>query len=195
MSASANRGGNPAMEWSALAFATALTAIGIMGVPRPLQDAFADVCHLAVVAGCVTIVLLFVTRLLGPKGIAIEVGWAALFLAAMPLVYVVSLLSAVVGSVRGLGVEIVGVPIYATLALLGLRRWPWLLPVGVAAHGLAWDSWHYLLPSESVPPWYAAACFLADVGLAVYFAARVPTWRTQGEFSWSRSRLARSGVR
>ena len=33
-------------------------------------------------------------------------------------------------------IEFVGVPVYAILAVVGLRRAPWLLAVGIAAHGV-----------------------------------------------------------
>ena len=78
---------------------------------------------------------------------------------------------------RVLWVEIAGVPVYATLAVLGLRRSPWFLAAGIAGHGLAWDSWHYYANTGYIPSWYAIGCFLVDLGLGLYIAARIPAWQ------------------
>jgi hypothetical protein len=74
-----------------------------------------------------------------------------------------------------LWIELLGLVVYVALAVLGLKVSPWFLVVGIAAHGLAWDSWHY--HSAYIPNWYAIACLLADIGLSVYIAARIPAWR------------------
>jgi hypothetical protein len=165
-------------ERAALALATALFAFGLCGVPS-WRGALLDVCHLAAIAGGVTLVLLFVTRRLGARGIAVERAWSALFLVGMPVVYIVGWLGAGGSGASGawLLVELLGFAIYSTLALLGLRRSPWFLVAGIAAHGVAWDAWHYALESAYIPAWYLTGCLLADVGLSVYLATRVPAWR------------------
>jgi hypothetical protein len=88
------------------------------------------------------------------------------FLASMPLVYVRGAL--LVG--QGLGIELVGLAIFAAVAWLGLQR-PMLLAVGIALHGVGWDSWHTRYDS-GIPAWYAWACLIVDVGVALYAATR-----------------------
>lgn len=92
--------------------------------------------------------------------------WRALcvLLAVMPLTYIES------GVVRGAGswlaVEAIGLVIFAGWAWLGYRREPWILALGIATHGLAWDSWHH--DSHYMPSWYASACLYVDLGAAAY---------------------------
>jgi hypothetical protein len=97
----------------------------------------------------------------------------------MPLIYVASwLVSRGGGAHQGwLWVELLGVPLYGALAVVGLKRSPWFLVVGIAAHGVAWDSWHYYANTGYIPSWYAIGCFLVDVGLGIYIAARILAWR------------------
>ena len=71
-------------EQVTLAVATLLTGVGFASIPS-WQGALLDVCHHAAVAGLVTIALFFVTRRMGPRGIALERTWSALFLAGMPV--------------------------------------------------------------------------------------------------------------
>jgi hypothetical protein len=172
----------PFRELAALALAAALFAVGLWGVPS-WRGAVFEVCHLAAIAGVATLVLLSVTRQLGARGVSIERGWSALFLIGMPVVYIVGWLTAANGrpSPTWLWVELLGLPIYVTLAWLGLRRSPWFLVAGIAAHGLGWDAWHYALHGAYIPTWYVTGCLLADVGLSLYLATRVPTWtRSRG---------------
>jgi hypothetical protein len=165
-------------EKIALGFAAILTAISLYLVPS-WQGALTDPCRLAGIFSAATIALLVVTRHLGRRGILIERRVLALFLAGMPLIYVASWLAT-----RGAGgpggwlwVEIAGVPLYTALAILGLTRSPWFLAAGIAAHGVAWDSWHYFTHTGYIPSWYAIGCFLVDVGLGLYIATRIPAWQ------------------
>lgn len=165
-------------EKLALGVAAALTAVTLYLVPS-WQAAFTDPCHIAGILSAGTIVLLLVTRHLGRRGIVIERRFLALFLAGMPLIYVASWLAT-----RGAGtssgwlwVEIAGVPLYSALAALGLTRSPWFLALGIVAHGVAWDSWHYFANTGYIPHWYAIGCFLVDVGLGLYIATRIPVWQ------------------
>jgi hypothetical protein len=165
-------------EKLALGIAAALTAVTLYLVPS-WQGALADPCHLAGIFAGGTIVLLIVTRHLGRPGIVMERRFLALFLAGMPLVYVASwLVTRGAGAGSGwLWIEIAGVPLYSALAVLGLTRSPWLLAAGIAAHGIAWDSWHYFANTGYIPRWYAIGCFLVDLGLGLYIAARIPGWQ------------------
>ena len=164
-------------EWTALVFATLMTALSLWGVPS-WRGALTEVCHVAGILAAVTVVMLHVTRWLGPRGFVIERILSALFLAGMPLVYILSWLArgGAGASSTWLWVEILGFPLYAGLALFGLRRWPSLLAVGIVGHGFLWDSWHYLVHSAYIPDWYSVGCLIADIGIGVYVAVRAPAW-------------------
>ena len=160
----------------ALVVAAAATAAALHEVPS-WETPFTDVRVLAFLIAAGTIVLLSLTRLRGAAGVAVERAWIALFLAGMPVVYVVSWLADRHRSGGGwLAVELAGLLLYGGLAVAGWRSSPWLLPVGVAAHGIAWDAWH-LVGASYVPPWYARGCLLVDVGLALYLATRLGAWQ------------------
>lgn len=67
--------------------------------------------------------------------------------------------------------ELVGVAIYGTMALLGLRGSPWWLAAGWAAHPI-WDIvLHYFGPGSSfAPESYAITCLSFDLLVAAYIA-------------------------
>ena len=164
-------------ERIALAIATLLTAIGLYQAPS-WQAILTDVCLQAGVVSAATIVLLYVTRLLGARGIAIERIVLALFLAAMPLVYILRWLTKRDGAgSEWLWLELLGFAVYAALAVMGLKVSAWYLAAGIGAHGIAWDAWHYFTAETYMPHWYAIACMLVDLGLGMYVAARIPAWR------------------
>jgi hypothetical protein len=96
----------------------------------------------------------------------------------MPLVYAVGYLfeSTALTATFWRRVEGLGIPLFATLAVLGLKRSPWLLAIGIIAHGLAWDSWHYR-NSTYIPDWYAISCMAVDLTLGAYVATRVPMYQ------------------
>jgi len=119
---------------------------------------------------------ILVLRALGRRGTRFERALFALFLAAMPTIYVGSCLRE--GSGPWLWVEIGGLVLYAGLAILGLLRTPWFLAAGIAGHGLFWDSWHYALTSY-IPRWYVVGCLVVDLGFAAYAAAQVRHWRSR----------------
>ena len=95
----------------------------------------------------------------------------------MPIVYVMRYLSASSGREANIWfwVEVLGVPLFATLAMLGWKRSPWFLVIGILAHGLGWDSWHYR-NSTYIPDWYAVLCVAVDLGFAAYAAVRAPAY-------------------
>lgn len=164
-------------ERIALAIATLLTAAGIALAPS-WRAILIDPCLQAAAIAGATIVLLYVTRLLGARGVAIERIVLALFLAGMPLVYILRWVQYRDGAGRGwLWLELLGFVVFAVFAVLGLKISPWYLAAGIAAHGIAWDIWHYFIGETYMPHWYAIACLLVDVGLGVYVAARIPAWR------------------
>lgn len=138
-----------------------------------------DPCLLAAVATAVVVVLLWATRWQGLRGVSFERNLLATFLVGMPLVYVTRYLLASTrrAANRWLWIEVLGVIIFAALAVLGLKRSPWFLAIGIVAHGLAWDSWHYR-NSTYIPDWYAIACLAVDLALGAYVVARVPAYRS-----------------
>src|SRR5690242_14232612 len=102
-------------ERIAIAFATLLTAIALYMAPS-WQAVLTDVCLQAAVTAGATIVLLFVTRSMGTRGIAIERIALAIFLAAMPLVYILRWLTRRDGAgTEWLWLELLGFAIYAAL--------------------------------------------------------------------------------
>jgi hypothetical protein len=165
----------------AFAFAAATTAVSLYAVPS--WHGFAtDPCLWASAASATTILLLLVTRHLGDHARLFEIRWLTLFLAGMPLIYLARwiLKAAPTGQSSWLFVELIGVLLYVTLAILGLKR-HWLIAAGIAAHGIVWDSWHYFPGSSYIPSWYAVACLVVDIGLGTYAATRIPAWRRAEE--------------
>src|SRR5690349_13106270 len=93
----------------------------------------------------------------------------ALFLAGMQVIYVWAAILRAGGG--ALGIEAIGLLAFAGLALAGYARWPWLLGVGILAHGLAWDSWHHG-HSSYIPDWYSLGCLVTDLGVGVFALLR-----------------------
>jgi hypothetical protein len=110
--------------------------------------------------------------------VILERNLLAGFLVAMPLVYVARYLFASTGGAANywLWVEVLGTTIFVALAVLGVRRSPWFLAIGMVLHGLAWDIWHYR-NSTYIPDWYAIACLAVDLAFGAYVAARVPAYQ------------------
>ena len=132
---------------------------------------------LATVVGALTVACLWLTRWLGSRAIRFERTMLAGFLVAMPLVYVRGWFAARDHAASSwIWAELLGLALFAAFAALGLKNSPWFLAIGIAGHGVAWDSWHYK-NSAYVPNWYALACLLVDLTLAAYVAARVPAYR------------------
>jgi len=156
-------------------FSVVGTWIALFRVPWQLS---ADPCLVAAAATGVITNSLWLTRWLGSRGVIFEQYLLAAFLVYMALVYVMRYLFVSTARAENpwLWVEILSVLIFATLAVLGVKRSPWFLVIGIAAHGLAWDSWHYR-NSTYMPDWYVIACLAVDVGLAAYVAARFPVYQ------------------
>jgi hypothetical protein len=77
----------------------------------------------------------------------------------MALVYVMGYLFVSSGCAANswLWIEILSVPIFASLAVLGVKRSPWFLAVGIRCPRIRLDSWHYR-NSAYMPDWYVIAC-------------------------------------
>jgi len=105
-------------------------------------------------------------------GIQAESWLLAAFLCGMPVVYVGQYLVAANARPGGwLALELAGIAIFATLAVLGVKISPWFLVIGIAAHGLGWDSWHYR-NSPYIADWYSTGCLLVDITIGAYAALR-----------------------
>jgi len=164
------------LELPALA-AAVLVTLGTMFAVPSWVGSMTEICRVAAMTAIVVMAIMVACRFLGERGVLIERITAALFLAGMPLVYVIRWLEvsrADAGTLALVG-ELVGVVIFGGLAFVGFRRAPWALVSGIAAHGIAWDAWH--TGSRFMFDWYAIGCLACDVGLASYLALRVPVWR------------------
>lgn len=122
---------------------------------------------------------IFIARLFGTRGAKAERIIFALFLIGMPQVYLGGWLRAGTWIGPWLLLELLGAAIYTTFGVMGLLRSPYFLVLGIAAHGLLWDSWHYH-HVKYIPDWYAIGCLIVDVGFALYAWSRVPMWRAHG---------------
>jgi len=136
-----------------------------------------DPCLLAAAASGVIVTCLWLTRWRGSRGVIFERNLLAGFLVGMPLVYVARYVFASTGHAASwLWVEVLGTIIFVALAVLGVKRSPWFLAIGMVLHGLAWDTWHYR-NSTYIPNWYAIACLAVDLVFGAYVAARVPAYQ------------------
>jgi len=162
------------IQTSLLIIATLVgTWIGLFRVPWQVSG---DPCLIAVVFTVIITILLWITRWQGLRAANFERYLLAGFLAYMALVYVMRYLFVSAGTGQWLWVEVLSVPIFAALAVLGIKRSPWFLAIGIALHGLAWDSWHYR-NSTYMPDWYTFACLAVDLSLAAYVASRIPVYQ------------------
>lgn len=166
---------NVALERVALGLATVLTVAALHVVP--VWTDFLDPSILAAIAGAVTLILIYLARWRGDAGAAFERGVLALFLAGMPVIYLARWFAFRPENSPPvwLAIELAGLGIFSMLAVLGLKRSPWFLAVGIAGHGIVWDISHWT--SAYMPSWYPLMCLLVDIGLGLYTAVRIPGWR------------------
>ena len=138
----------------------------------------ADPCLVAAAATGVIVTWLWLSRWRGSRGVIFERNLLAGFLVGMPLVYVARYLFASTGRATNFWfwVEILGTIIFAAVAVLGVKRSPWFLAIGMVLHGLAWDIWHYR-NSTYIPDWYVISCLAVDLAFGAYVAARVPAYQ------------------
>jgi len=136
-----------------------------------------DPCLVAAAATAVVVACLWLTRWGGLRAVSLERSLLAGFLVAMPLVYVARYLFASSGrAANWLWIEVLGTTIFVALAVLGMKRSPWFLAIGMVAHGLGWDMWHYR-SSTYIPDWYVMACLAVDLTFGAHVAARVPAYQ------------------
>jgi len=143
----------------------------------PAWQAAGDPFLLGAIAGAVTVACLWLTRWLGSRAVKFERAWLAAFLVGMPLVYVMGWFAARQRAASSwIWVELLGLALFAAFAALGFKNSAWFLAIGIAGHGLGWDSWH-VENSAYVPHWYAVGCLLVDLALGAYLVARIPAYR------------------
>ena len=150
------------------------TWLGLYRVPWRVS---ADPCLLAAAATVIVVACLWLTRWRGLRGVVFERYLLAGFLVGMPLVYLARYLFASTGRAADywFWVEVLGTAIFVALAVLGVKRSPWFLAIGMVLHGVAWDAWHYR-SSTYIPDWYAISCLAVDLAFGAYVAARVPAY-------------------
>ncbi len=79
----------------------------------------------------------------------------------------------VVFALRALGVR--GSRLEQVVIATFLAGMPPFYIANLVLHGVLWDSWHYGT-APFVPPWYAAICMVADLGMGLYAATQVQAW-------------------
>ena len=146
-------------------------------IPDWSPSHLAEPPFLAGISGIAVTLAILMLRFTGRRGSRLERGVLAVFLGGMPLIYVASWLLA--PQPGWLAIELLAVPVFGTLAVLGVRRSPWFLAAGIAAHGLAWDLWHHGR-TTFIPDWYVVGCCGVDLALAAYVALEVPRFLRNG---------------
>jgi hypothetical protein len=111
--------------------------------------------------------LIWLARLMRPEN---ELRLYALSLVVAALMYVG--FTARGATLRWMALEVTGLVVFTSLALLGLKVSASLLALGWALHA-AWDvALHKLLDAGFVPGWYPLVCVGFDLLLAGYLALR-----------------------
>jgi hypothetical protein len=75
------------------------------------------------------------------------------------------------GYVGWIFTEVVGVPIYAVFAWLGLKRSGWFLAIGWALHPV-WDAGLHGYGTPFVPHWYIGGCVGFDLIVSGYIGVQ-----------------------
>jgi hypothetical protein len=141
------------------------TAAAFMIMPIEAWSSLAEPTARAALLMLVTVVSIVLLRIGGASG-ALERGLLCVLLASMPAIYVESGVWHEAGP--WLLLELAGLVTFASWAWFAYRRDPLVLALGIAAHGLLWDSWHH--DCHYIASWYASACLVVDLGAAVYVA-------------------------
>jgi hypothetical protein len=150
-----------------LAFVILFAAIASLFLTLAPESPFTNLespPYAATVGAVVTGVLLTVIRFLPRRKLQLEKFVLAAFLAAMPVIYLLSALEA--GDSNGVLLELLGLVIYGGLAVFGFFKSPLALGLGIAAHGLVWD-WLHHNRSLYIPNWYSLGCLILDVAFAL----------------------------
>ncbi len=85
------------------------------------------------------------------------------------------ILFAVLGaSTKALVWETAVATIFSAVAVLGALRFPLLVGIGIAAHGLFDLVHHVIIQNPAVPPWWPAFCMSVDIILGLWV---IRLWR------------------
>ena len=83
------------------------------------------------------------------------------------------LFAAMGASIAALAAEAIPVAAFVAVAIVGFKRNPWLLVMGLAAHGL-FDFLHpMLIQNPGVPVWWPGFCLAYDFAAAASLALRL----------------------
>jgi hypothetical protein len=78
------------------------------------------------------------------------------------------LFAAIAGSASVLAIEFVPFVGFSVMAILGARRWPILVAIGLFAHGL-FDLLHeHVVTNPGIPSWWPEFCLAFDVTAGAY---------------------------
>lgn len=141
-------------------------------VPEPPFRHLDDPGHWGVIGYLLTLAIIFRARFRFSRGRGLQ-RWLLAFLCAMPLVYIAHWLR-YSGPADWLWIELVGLAVYWAVAWVAATLNPWFLSFGIGAHAI-WDIWHWRRV-EFVSDWYALACSIVDIALALYIAGQIPNW-------------------
>src|SRR5215831_16810252 len=145
-----------------LLFVVLYYALVALAPHSALHDSVAET--LAGGAAVAVAVALLALRRLPKRRWSLERSIYAVFLAAMPCIYLAAALQR--GSSSDVAIEVVGVVVFVGLALFGYYKSFLVLGLGIAAHGLGWDVWHHGSGSY-IASWYPLACLLVDLALGL----------------------------
>jgi hypothetical protein len=74
------------------------------------------------------------------------------------------------GSTGALLLEALGMSAFVLMAVIGMRRSPWIVVAGLAGHGV-FDACHgFIIDNPGVPAWWPAFCLAYDVAAAAVLA-------------------------
>jgi len=152
------------------------TAGGVMVVPDLDAHLLTQPSFWAVVSACLLLAAVVSVRARVGRGTSIERVGLGAFLFLMPTVYLAAWLREG-GDLEWLWIELAGQVIFGAAAVYGAARSPRVLALGIAAHGLLWDTWHHG-HTGFMPDWYATACLVVDVGWGFYAFTQVRAWKT-----------------
>lgn len=85
------------------------------------------------------------------------------------------LFAAMAGSAPLVGVETVLSLVFVAAALVGFRKSPWIVVLGLAAHGLLDLGHGFAVDNPGVPRWWPDFCMAYDLAAAAILAVRL--WR------------------
>ncbi len=78
------------------------------------------------------------------------------------------------GSPKRIALEVVGLVLYGSAALIGLDGPAWVIPTALALHPV-WDGMHHPRALAGAPVWYPTACAMFDLLVAAWIAWRLWT--------------------